>query len=251
MLMSWVIPVVSGLSAIVTLFVSKPEKKWALWASVVLILITMGVATYDQLSSQRTSEAIQSVAYENLSLSTSQFRTMISRMITEASDGWLPANEDEYFSRASVDLVCRRLNALGRPDVAKRQIPWYELFAQSVQEYKNTLNDVLGKYSLQLPHDLILAIREVETSTLLWLPLQMAWACRCWPEMGLHHPPLLCYGSEDDFEKSFNALKVLSSKISKGEKEFGLTNRMTTEQLFSGLKAATPGANRYSDPRIP
>jgi hypothetical protein len=60
-----------------------------------------------QLASQKTSEAIQLYVFERLSLSTRRFLGILSYMIEDASDGWLPTKENEFFSRRTVDLLLK------------------------------------------------------------------------------------------------------------------------------------------------
>ena len=49
-----------------------------------------------QTASRRTTEAIQAFVYDRLSLHTVRFLDVVSNMLEEASDGWLPATEREF-----------------------------------------------------------------------------------------------------------------------------------------------------------
>src|SRR5688500_5322298 len=107
-----------------------------------------------QLSSEKISEAIQAYVYDRLSGSTNRFVGDLGIMLAHASDGWLPRNKQEFFSKRSVDLICRWLNADGAAQVIPDR-PWYVRFNEVSKEYEAVLVNSLNAYASRLPPSLI------------------------------------------------------------------------------------------------
>jgi hypothetical protein len=88
-----------------------------------------------------TATAIEELTYKELSQHTFRFLSRISEMILYASDGWLPTNQTEFFSRRSVELICLELNPYALPIVEPRTT-WSQLFAEETQRYKESLKKI-------------------------------------------------------------------------------------------------------------
>jgi hypothetical protein len=202
------IPLLAGIATVIALYLSKPEKKIPAF---ICAAIAIGVSTWNatqQYSSQSATAQVQTHVYDKLSLHTHRFLGGIADMIVYSTDGWLPNDESEFFSRRSVDLICHELNA----DALARVIPkrlWYVWFAETTQEYKNVLGDLLSNYSSRL----IRAISDVERSTLLIVPIQWGQVRSIAQKRGWQYPPLLCYGLEDLIEESFVKLSALVGSV--------------------------------------
>jgi hypothetical protein len=102
----WAIQLLAGIISIITLVLSKPDKKILAYVCAFMIGVSMFLNVYRELSTERTAYGIQYLAYEKLSSHTHRFLNIISTMIEVASDGWLPSNKNEFFSKRSIDLIC-------------------------------------------------------------------------------------------------------------------------------------------------
>jgi TRAP-type C4-dicarboxylate transport system permease small subunit len=58
--MDWLFPIVTALVAVLTLFLSKPEKRVTAWITVVLIVITGGWQAYSTYQQIQTQQEIRS-----------------------------------------------------------------------------------------------------------------------------------------------------------------------------------------------
>jgi hypothetical protein len=173
-----------------------------------------------QTASRNTAAAIQSYVYDRLSLYTARFLDVLSNAIEEASDGWLPANEKEFFSRRSVDLICRELNT-DKPGRVSPPQPWAAWFAWKVLEYKAALGDLLRSHGAQMDTSLINAVSHAEGAATFSLIPQWT-AARLTSKDLQAFPPLLCHGNgvEDQVEKDFASLATLYAEIKKGNDKF-------------------------------
>jgi hypothetical protein len=87
-------------------------------------------------------------------------------MVFYGSDGWLPSNEEDFFSRRSVDVICSHLNLDATAPVLPDR-PWRSWIAQSANEYRKSLNGVIQSHAQSLDSALIKMITEVMNSPLL------------------------------------------------------------------------------------
>lgn len=202
-----------------------------------------------QLASQKTTDAIQAYVYEELSLRTSRYLTILGQMIAEASDGWIPSNLEEFFSTKSVNLMCRWLNAEGKAPAYPSE-PWYLYFAGNSKAYGNALANVLNSYASRLSPVLIDSVSSVASSALVGLTPLLPPTYRVSKEFGWKPSPMICAHILDPhYEKAFTQLSALVKQIAAGEKRFKLLPRMDESNFLKGLRSVTVGANRL-DPSV-
>jgi hypothetical protein len=141
-----ILTVLAGVVASVGLLASvwTTQNAWARrlsWIGVALLIPVTLWNAQKQVSSLRTTKAIQTLVYKELATSTYRYLSRISELIVEASDGWLPTTESEFFSRRSIDLLCRKLNVLAPANVTPAR-PWGQQIAEFTGEYKTVLSKV-------------------------------------------------------------------------------------------------------------
>ena len=206
-----------------------------------------------QTASKKTAEGIQEHVYQRLYRETYGLLGLISAILEEASDGWLPTTETEFFSRRSVSMFCRELNADGPARVSPAQ-PWSAWFSRRVREYKANLAETIKAYGPQLGTVLLQALSKVEDSmTFTFIPQWQNLRQSPSEDIVRRYPPLLCYGDGfvDMVLKDFANLHELYSETSKGAKRLGIKttsfplpkpgpnlgkNRFTPEQLTKWQK---------------
>lgn len=208
-----------------------------------------------EVAFQKNSDAIQTYVYGRLLQKTNNFLSIISQMVEEASDGWLPTTEREFFSRRSVDLICRELNADAPARVEPPQ-SWFRWFAQNMSEYKQLLIDLLKAHGTQLDTMLINSISAVEGSGTFAMIPQYEAIRRTNPYIRLF-PPLLCHGDgvEALVEKDFATLFNFFEEVRRGARKFRIKdvglplpkrgptlgkNRFTAEQLSKWVEEHNP-----------
>jgi hypothetical protein len=203
-----------------------------------------------QLASQKTSEAIQAYVYERLSSSTYSYVVDLGRMIAQASNGWLPGNKEELFSKRSVELICRWLNAEGNAPVYPAR-PWYAWYNDISKRYEDVLVNSLNAYASRLPPSLIQSVSGVARSDLIGLPKTLVQIHQITKEQGFKHSPMICMAVFDNqMEKAFAQLFQLVSQLGQAEKKFKLQSRMDDRLLLSGVRSVTVGTNRLKQSEI-
>jgi hypothetical protein len=215
--MEWVIPVITGVAAITTLFLSRPERTIVAWIAVVLIVITAGWQAYTVYQQERTKAEISAHAYKSLAYGTQHFLTVVRDMIFYSTDGWLPSSEEEFFSRKTAEVVCGSLNIDASAPILPER-PWRQWIVQSAREYKKTLNEVLQYYAQTLPPELVKNISSVANSTLFFgtIPLmEMQVTDR---KLGVRRAPLLCNGAESVIAEDLIKLRALYKDIRQDSK---------------------------------
>jgi hypothetical protein len=201
-----------------------------------------------QLAAKRTAEGIQEHVYQRLFRESYGFIALISNILEEASDGWLPTNESEFFSRRSVSMFCRELNTDGPARVSPPQ-PWATWFPRRMQEYKATLAELIKAHGPQLDTALLNAMSKVERSnTFSFIPqLQILRKTDKTTAMR-NYPPLFCYGdgSIDSTLKDFADIRTLYSKIIEGANTFGIR----TAPFPLPQRNANLGKNRFTQEQL-
>jgi hypothetical protein len=201
-----------------------------------------------QLAAKKTAEGIQEHVYQRLYRESYGFMALISSILEEASDGWLPANESEFFSRRSISMFCRELNTDGPARVSPPQ-HWSTWFPRRMQEYKTTLTELIKAHSPQLDPALLNAMSKVERShTFAFIP-QMQRARQTDKSKPISdYPPLFCYGTGfvDMVLKDFEDLSTLYSQAVKGAKTFGIR----TAPFPLPQRNAALGRNRFSPEQL-
>jgi len=207
----------------------------------------------EQLASQKTTDAIQGYVYDRLSLATSRYIGILAKMIAEASDDWLPSSKKEFFSKTSVALLRRWLNAEGKAPVYPDR-PWHRYFYEQSKEYEDAIVNILNAYASRLPPTLINSLSAVASSSLLSLPRMSASAYAVVAsKKGWKASPMICMNLsvfEDDFEKGFVQLFGLITQIASAEKSYQIKSRMNDKLLLSGLRSVTRGATRLSEREV-
>lgn len=197
-----------------------------------------------QLASQKTSEAIQLYVFERLSLSTRRFLGILSYMIEDASDGWLPTKENEFFSRRTVDLICRELNADG-PARVSPPMSWFAYFSRAIGEYKAILGDVVRAHGPQLDLKLIREISKVEGAAMFWMVPQLA-AARNVDKDLRRYPPVLCPMQTDEIVRDFDALAELYRHVTNDAVKF----KVRPLELPLPRKSPALGKNRFTPKQL-
>lgn len=202
----------------------------------------------EQLASQKTTESIQHYVYDKLSIATVTYVQVLSTMVAQASDGWVPSTRKELFSRNSVNLICRWLNAQGEAPVLPGR-PWHRFFDEKSREYRDALAMILNAYATRLSPSVIDSISAVTRSEVLTLPSLLALVNANIDRQGRQGVPMVCFGSnhiENRIEKGFTELSRLVDQISAGEKKFRLEFRMDDKRLLGRLSTHRVGVNRLS-----
>jgi hypothetical protein len=114
-------PVITALAAIMTVYVSRPERRGLAGIIAALLLIS---AVWGGLSAWRNSRmrlALQEAVYAELKRPTRTSLSLISDIIMHASDDWVPSGEEEFFSSQTARLFCQHLNIEAQAPVVPRQ----------------------------------------------------------------------------------------------------------------------------------
>jgi hypothetical protein len=211
------------------------------------ILDTRTKLLAEQNASQKTTEAIQAYVYDRLSIDTYTYVIILGRMIAAGSDGWLPSTKKEFFSRRSVNILCRWLNAEGNAPTYPAR-PWYQYFHDESKQYQDRVVNILNAYASRLSPPLIDSLSRIARSWLLGLPRTLPASYAFSKKQGFKGSPMICLGLFDaKFEEGFAQLSGLVNQIAEAEKIFRLESRMEDKLLLSGVRSVTVGTSRLTE----
>jgi len=208
MSLDWLIPLASAVAGCIAFWLSKPDRRWL---AAVGTLLVAGSATREAVrvrSEMTTAYETRSVVHRQLISKTDSILDSISQMLLQASDGWLPNTEAEFFSSRTADLICNHLNISKQAPVLPRQ-DWRARIHDVFSDYKKTLRSTLEQTPLVLEADLVRAIDKVAESTLLDIGIQMRGVANGDRERGIERAPLLCWGLEPLVEDSLIGMRKL------------------------------------------
>lgn len=222
--MNWSLPLIAGLAASLSLFLSKPEKRILAWITVCLVLLPSGWQAHDTYQREKTDSELKKHLTIKISRQTSSFLVLLRDMIYFSSDGWLPKSEDEFFSLKSADLICNYLNLNNIAPVLPERT-WRRWIPQQTSEYKEGLNELLVDFSKIMDADLINRIATAERSPLLgvytrYLIIQEPID----KKLGVTRPPLFLPGGETNIEKELKMIQRLYQEVRDLEKDSDFKN---------------------------
>lgn len=247
--MTWPIPLIAAAIALLTLFLSKPERKKLAWVTA-LVIVSYGTwQARGDYSDERTKVELQRRVYTKLSGGTNSFLDVLSAMIISSSDGWLPQNEEEFFSPRVARMLCSQLNTKKETDLASHR-SFDRWFSESAKRYRQILVSMLAEHSSALDADFVKAISDVERSVLLQIGEQrqdVLVTQQRWQEQhGIESPPLLCWGLDPLVEDSLVSLRQLFMQVEEGAERFQITRDRDWLKFPDHYERRFLGTHRFS-----
>jgi hypothetical protein len=133
------------------------------------------------------------------------------------------SSEEDFFSKRTAAIICGQLNI----DAIAPVLPdrsWRNWIAQSGNEYKKTLNEILHYYAGSLSSELIGKISSVEHILLLSaFPTMLLTGPPVDRQLGIRRAPLMCLGAESAIEKDLGILFSLYKEIRGNESRYGIS----------------------------
>lgn len=207
----------------------------------------MAIPTIWQAWTEHTTEKIKKETQihfiRKIAGTTDSFLDLISDMIFYGSDGWLPTNENEFFSQRTANLICNELNI----DIP---LPTYEgparqNIAYIAKQYRDTLSQALSESYGALEIETLQKVHAVESKNYLISIMEQTPAVHQFTNQHkLEMAPLLCWGMEPSIEQSLQDLMALTEEIKKEEKRLGITKKR--EWLVFQKDHSHLGDNRFT-----
>lgn len=164
--MTWLIPILGGLSGAIALYLSRPERpRWAL-ATLALILIAAGWQSASQYTQQKTTDALNERTLKDLESTVSSFLLMLGQLIVAASDGNLPRTESEFFSEKTADTICNHLNIQGT-STSLPSAPWWQFAGIEAEFFQHQVSSILTNRASALEPDVVGVLARQENSLLV------------------------------------------------------------------------------------
>jgi len=202
-----------------------------------------------QLASKRTTEAIQPHAQKRLSGATRAYLTFIRDLLFFGSDGWIPKNEEEFFSLRAAAVICGQLDISKLAPVLPAR-SWRNWIAESANQYRKALDEILRDYPGFLDSELVRKITLVDNLTLFTLSTSLLLTPQINRELGVRFPPLICKGVETAIEKDLIALFSLYKEIRLNERRYGFTGDWNFLNMASDKRWPRHllGSDRFTTP---
>ena len=218
--MTWAIPLITCLASIITLYSSKPKIKLLAFLSVFFTVILGLFQSYESYKTYKINQSVKRYVYSKLENSSKELIILIRSINFQSTDGWIPYNDEDFFSYKTADNICNHLN-LGKKAPIFPQQDWISYITQITQKIKSELSGIIDSYPAYLDIDTIIAIDEMKSSFILNWPIQRK-------SLILYEnsvkkdvmPPVMCFGFEKNMEKSLQSLRHLYDlSIKKTEKK--------------------------------
>ena len=227
--------VISVIVALLTLYLSKPEKKKLALVTCLLIFLMGALQIYIVINESGTRLEVELYVFEELTRETDKYFDVLSYAIVYGTDGWLPENAKEFFSKKVSNIVSYELNIETEAPVYPK-MTWREYIGNKSKSYREVLRNILDSHSSHLDKKLIKTIKAVEQAPLLSIAEQRIQVYQFDMAKDIHRPPLLCWGLESLVEDSLNDFHELYIELLKKEAALGINKnhewlRFPREQL--------------------
>lgn len=216
----WIL-IISVIVALLTLYLSKPEKKKLAWVTVLLILLMGVLQIYTAINELGIRHEVELYVFEELTRETDRYFDVLSYAIVYGTDGWLPKSAEEVFSRKAAHIISYKLN-IETEAPALPKTTWREYIGHKSKSYREVLRNILDSYANQLDKKLIKTIKTVEQAPLLSIAEQRVQMYQVDEAKDIHRPPLLCWGLESLVEDSLNNFHELYVELLKKEAALGI-----------------------------
>ncbi len=135
-------------------YTRRPRHRKLAHASALLMVFLAGWQGYASYQHWKTQRAVEKYAYSRLESATRNVLGLTQQIILQASDGWLPATDGEFFSEHTASLVCRYLNVDKTAPVVPDRT-WLVWIYQQTKEAQDEISNVLGSYAPVLDDQLL------------------------------------------------------------------------------------------------
>lgn len=236
----WIVPILSWIAAAIALYSSKPNVKYFAHISVFITFILAFCQSYDAYNQFKSKKIVDRYAYSRIENLSRKIIYLIRSINFESTDGWIPNNDDDFFSLKTAKNICVNLNVEKNAPVIPSQ-NWISWIDVNIKQANNEISDILSLYSANLDSELIKYLIEFKSSFLLTYTQQRAAWFFYEKSMGIESmPPVFCYGFESKMEDSLSNLRKL----------YEISNRYTKNRHFlydNGEYKGSISISRYSN----
>lgn len=245
--MTWLIPVLACAAAIVALYASHPKHRKLAHVSAAIMVFMAGWQSYASYEQWKTQRTVEKYAYSRLESATRNILGLTQQIIFQATDGWLPSTEEEFFSQHTASLFCHYLN-IDKPAPVAPDRNWLVWIHQQTKEAQDEFSSVLGSYAPLLDDELLRAAIDFRQSFILAFPAKWVSLRQDDAQKGHQRPPFLCYGLENEMQKSLSQMRLFYHILWKrtGSKPFPLTMKTSQTALIGSARFTDEDLRQWS-----
>lgn len=211
--------------------------KVAQLAAFCMIFLT-AYQSYGTYQSWKKDRAVQKYDYSRLEKITRDMFNMISAMIQYASDGWLPSNDDEFFSERTAIIISRNLNIQTKAPVYSER-NWLEWMLVEADHAHKEFNDYITVSRSSLDAELFQSLIDFNSSFFVFYPRHEMSLRKHLAKEKVQFPPILC--PNDCTPSVFESLSCLRHL-------YGIIQGHTGTKPFPmPRKLPSLGSSRYTD----
>jgi hypothetical protein len=249
-------PVLVAVGGVAAVWASSPTSKgWALTATVAIVAAGLWGSMIgwndwsDRQAQQRSREELQKYVYRDLETATRNLLGLMSSITVAASDGWLPSNEEEFFSTQTERLMCQHLNIEATAPILPERT-WLTWITEQTKEAQDKYTALFNAHASVLDDELINALTSVKDSWFLkWPSKRVSLAYEDRQRRFQRLPLLLCVVAENEKEKdlSIYPLRTLYQVLWRrtGSKPYPMPSEIPHSNYENYLKN-TLGRSRFT-----
>jgi hypothetical protein len=243
----WLVPLLAWAAAVIALYASRPQHRKLAHLSVFLMACLAAWQAYVSYGQWRTQQLVEKYAYSRLESATRNMLHLTHQIVIQASDGWLPSTDEEFFSEHTASLICRYLNIEKRAPVAPDR-SWLVWIHQQTKEAQDEISTVLDSYAPALDDQLLQSAIDFKKSFMFTFPALRIAIRKNDAQKGHQRPPLLCHGLEAQMQKSLSEMRRLYEVLWKrtGSKRFSLTDRKSQMALIGSARFTDEDLKRWT-----
>jgi hypothetical protein len=221
MTLGWLPPLIAGTAAILGLFLSKPKRRRIAAVVAALIALTSIYQAAENYLTERRERLVQSRIADRLARATWNFLEMFAAVAIRGSDGFIPDNDDKFFSQRMAEILCRETNVRSSPPGFPKDM--LEPLATSTKQFHEEVTSLLDAHPADMTLELLTALKQVEACQIFNM-LELGPKLRERDEeLGTASAPLLCWGLEPLMGDCLAALKKLAPLVRLEERRFSIT----------------------------
>ncbi len=255
----WLITAVTGLAAILALYLSNPERPLIAILASVLIAGSTAWQTWRDYKNEQTQIHIERHVIDQLSKRVNAFLSVLSDAAVRGADEFIPDTDEKFFSLDMSNLICREINVWESKPVAPGFLA--ESIAHEARKFGVEIGLMVDAHADHMPIAILEAVTRVKSGSGIGTLQTAAMSHPVDKKYGITRAPLLCWGFEPLVADLLSDVHKLVQSLREARRKYGI--EMTEEWLnypdnylrkFRGLNRFGPealAAFRIQNPGAP
>ncbi len=147
------------LASVAALYLSKPQRPWLAHAATLILLVAGGWQIHERKQSDARVKLVSEYIDREVGIAVAQYLDLLQKMTFYGSDGWLPANEEEFFSEKTAEILAHHVNIDERAPVLP-SVTWRAEVHLRGTALRKMVSDLLLRNTEYLETEMVVALRK-------------------------------------------------------------------------------------------